>query len=93
VNIEVVPFKIASSNQTWLLVIFDETTKGTKPGKSLLALGKTAAQREMIELRRELAGSQEIAAGDHRRAGSDQRGAKVRERRSGIEQRRIAVGQ
>jgi two-component system CheB/CheR fusion protein len=59
VNIEVVPFKIAASNQTWLLVIFDETTKGTKPGKSPLALGKTAAQREMIELRRELAASQE----------------------------------
>src|SRR5206468_3950198 len=28
VNIEVVPFKVPASDKSWLLVIFDETTKG-----------------------------------------------------------------
>src|SRR5207249_3982642 len=59
VNIEVVPFKVPASNQSWLLVIFDETTKGIRPGKLPLALGKTASQRETAELRRELAASKE----------------------------------
>ena len=59
VNLEVVPFKAAPSDKSWLLVIFDETTKGTRPGRLPLVLGKTASQREMSELRRELAASKE----------------------------------
>jgi two-component system, chemotaxis family, CheB/CheR fusion protein len=59
VNIEVVPFKVPASDKSWLLVIFDETTKGTRPGKLPQALGKTARQREIAELHRELAASKE----------------------------------
>ncbi len=59
VNIEVVPFKVPASDKSWLLVIFDETTKGTRPGKLPQTLGKTARQREITELRRELAASKE----------------------------------
>jgi two-component system, chemotaxis family, CheB/CheR fusion protein len=59
INIQVVPFKIPATNKDWLLVIFDETTKGTKPGKAPQLLGKTASQREIAELRRELAASKE----------------------------------
>ncbi len=59
VNIEVVPFKVPASDKSWLLVIFDETTKGTRPGKLPQTLGKTARQREIAELRRELAASKE----------------------------------
>src|SRR5436305_6613702 len=59
VNIEVVPFKVLASDKSWLLVIFDETTKGTRPGKLPQALGKTAGQRETAELRRELEASKE----------------------------------
>src|SRR6266487_351601 len=59
INIQAVPFKIPGSDESWLLVIFDETTKGTKPGKVPLALGKTAAQRDVAELHRELAASKE----------------------------------
>ncbi|HEU0276099.1 MAG TPA: chemotaxis protein CheB [Candidatus Udaeobacter sp.] len=59
VNIQVVPFKIPDSDRAWLLIIFDETTMGTRPGKALGLLGKSAAQREIIELRRELATSKE----------------------------------
>jgi two-component system CheB/CheR fusion protein len=58
VNIEVVPFKLPASDKSWLLVIFDETTKGTRPGRLLEVLGKTAIQREMSEMRRELSASQ-----------------------------------
>jgi two-component system, chemotaxis family, CheB/CheR fusion protein len=58
VNIEVVPFKLAASDKSWLLVIFDETTKGTRPGRLLEVLGKTATQREMSEVRRELSASE-----------------------------------
>ena len=58
VNIEVVPFKTAESDKSWLLVIFDETTKGTRPGRLLEALGKTATQREVSEMRRELSATQ-----------------------------------
>jgi two-component system CheB/CheR fusion protein len=54
VNIEVVPFRLPASNKSWLLVIFDETTKGTPPGRLLEVLGKTATQREISEVRREL---------------------------------------
>ena len=54
VNIEIVPFRLPASNKSWLLVIFDETTKGTPPGRLLEVLGKTATQREMSEVRREL---------------------------------------
>jgi len=59
INIQVVPFKIATTDKAWLLVIFDETTGGTKPGKLPKLLGKTAAQREIAELRRELGASKE----------------------------------
>jgi two-component system, chemotaxis family, CheB/CheR fusion protein len=59
INIQVVPFKIPASDKPWFLVIFDETTKGTKPEKLQRALGKTAAQREVAELRRDLAATKE----------------------------------
>jgi two-component system CheB/CheR fusion protein len=59
VNIQVVPFKIQSSGKFWYLIIFDETTRGTRPGIIPRALGKTAAQRETSELRRQLATSKE----------------------------------
>jgi two-component system CheB/CheR fusion protein len=58
VNIEVVPFKLAGSDKSWLLVIFDETTKGARPGRLLEVLGGTTAQREVSEMRRELTASQ-----------------------------------
>lgn len=58
VNIEVVPFKLAASDKSWLLVIFDETTKEMRPGRLLEVLGKTATQREMSAVRRELSASQ-----------------------------------
>jgi len=59
INIQVMPFKIAATDKPWLLVIFDETTKGTKPGKAPQLLRKTATQREIAELRRDLAASKE----------------------------------
>jgi two-component system CheB/CheR fusion protein len=58
VNIEVVPFMLVASGKSWLLVIFDETTKRTRPGRFLEVLGKTATQREMSGMRRELSASQ-----------------------------------
>ena len=58
VNIEIVPFKTAESDKSWLLVIFDETTKGARPGRLLEVLGKTASQREVSQMRRELSASQ-----------------------------------
>jgi two-component system CheB/CheR fusion protein len=59
INIQVVPFKIPASDKSWLLVIFDETSKGAKLDKLLRAPGKTGAQHEVTELRRELAASKE----------------------------------
>jgi len=59
INIQVVPFKIPGSDKSWLLVIFDETTKGTKQEKLPRALGKTTTERELVELGRELAASKE----------------------------------
>ena len=59
VNIEVVPFKVPASDKSWLLVIFDETTKGTRPGKLPRVVGKTAREREITQLERELAASKE----------------------------------
>jgi two-component system CheB/CheR fusion protein len=58
VNIEGVPFKLPGSDKPWFLVIFDETTKGTRPGRLLEVLGRTTTQREMSEMRRELTASQ-----------------------------------
>jgi two-component system, chemotaxis family, CheB/CheR fusion protein len=58
VNIEAVPFKLPASDKSWFLVIFDETTKGTRPGRLLEVLGRTRPQREMSEMRRELRASQ-----------------------------------
>src|SRR5437660_7724408 len=59
INIQVVPFKIPGSDKSWLLVIFDETTKATKREKLPRALGKTATERELGELGRELSASKE----------------------------------
>jgi two-component system CheB/CheR fusion protein len=59
VNLEVAPFQIPASDKPWLLIIFDETTRGTKPDRLPRALGKTAAQRELMELRRELEATKE----------------------------------
>ncbi len=59
INIQAVPFKIPGTDKSWLLVIFDETTEGTKREKLTRALGKTATEREVGELRRELAASKE----------------------------------
>jgi two-component system, chemotaxis family, CheB/CheR fusion protein len=59
VNIQIVPFKISSSDKPWMLVIFDEQTEGTKPAILPSALGKTAREREINELRRQLALSKE----------------------------------
>src|SRR5207245_8825714 len=59
VNIEVVPFKVPASDKSWLLVIFDETTKGTRPGKLPRVVGKTAREREITQLERELAAPKE----------------------------------
>jgi two-component system, chemotaxis family, CheB/CheR fusion protein len=59
INIQVVPFKVPGSAKPWLLVIFDETTKGTKREKLPRPLGKTATERELGDLRRELAASKE----------------------------------
>src|SRR5205085_7843581 len=59
INIQVVPFSIPVSDKSWLLVIFDETTEGTKAEKLPRALGKTAAEREVNALRHDLAASKE----------------------------------
>jgi len=59
INIQVVPFKITATDKPWLLIIFDERTKGAKPLKLARALGKTATEREINELRRELTASKE----------------------------------
>src|SRR5438132_6829152 len=59
INIQAVPFKIPGSDKSWLLVIFDETTKATKMEKLPRALGKTMTERELLELRRELSASRE----------------------------------
>ena len=59
INIQVVPFELSASDKSWLLVIFDETTQGTQPGKVPRLLGDTASQREIAELSRELAANKE----------------------------------
>src|SRR5690349_6372673 len=59
VNIQVVPFKIQASEKFWYLVIFDETTSGLKPGILPHTLKKTATQREVAELQRQLAASKQ----------------------------------
>src|SRR5438270_1748718 len=59
INIQVVPFKTPGSDKAWLLVIFDETTEGTKQEKLTRAFGKTATDRELVELQRELSASKE----------------------------------
>jgi two-component system CheB/CheR fusion protein len=59
INIQVVPFKIPGTDNLWFLVIFDETTRRSKPDRLLQPLGKMGAQREATELRRELAASKE----------------------------------
>jgi two-component system, chemotaxis family, CheB/CheR fusion protein len=59
INIQVVPFKVPGADKSWFLVIFDESTSGNKPERLLRVLGKTSAQREVTELRRELANSKD----------------------------------
>jgi two-component system CheB/CheR fusion protein len=59
INIQVVPFKIPPGDKSWFLVIFDETTSRSKPERLLQPLGKAGVQREVTELRRELAVSKE----------------------------------
>jgi two-component system CheB/CheR fusion protein len=59
ISIQVVPFRIPGADKSWFLVIFDETTRQTKPERLAQALGKTPAQCEVTDLRRELAASKE----------------------------------
>ena len=59
INIQVVPFKAPMHDKPWLLVIFDETTRTNRPGKLSQPLGKTASQREIGQLRRDLAATKE----------------------------------
>jgi two-component system CheB/CheR fusion protein len=59
INIQVVPFKVPGADKSWFLVIFDESTSGNKSERLLRVLGKTSAQREATELRRELAASKD----------------------------------
>ncbi len=59
INLQVVPFKVPAFNKVWLLVIFDETTRGAKPERVARPLGKTGAEREIHELQNELAASKE----------------------------------
>jgi len=55
INIQVVPFKIPAGDKSWFLVIFDETTRRSKPERLLRPLGKAGVQRELTELHQELA--------------------------------------
>ena len=59
INIQVVPFKAPGADKSWFLVIFDESTSGTKPERLLRVMGKMSEQREVTELRRELAASKD----------------------------------
>ena len=59
ISIQVVPFRIPGTDKSWFLVIFDEATRRTKPERLAQALGKKPAQREVTDLRRELADSKE----------------------------------
>src|SRR5437867_955408 len=54
INIQVVPFKVPGADKSWFLVIFDETASGNKPERLMRVLGKTSAQSEVTDLRREL---------------------------------------
>src|SRR2546421_7634874 len=64
INMQAVPFKIPGSDKSWLVGIFDETTEGTKQEKLTRMFGKTATDRELLELRREIARSQENVQGN-----------------------------
>src|SRR5207302_8035779 len=59
INIQVVPFKVPGADKSWFLVIFDESTSGNKQERLMRVLGKTSAQREVTDLRRELAASKD----------------------------------
>src|SRR6266404_5226230 len=59
INIQVVPFKVPGADKSWFLVIFDESTSGNKQERLMRVLGKTSAQREVTDLRRELAVSKD----------------------------------
>jgi two-component system, chemotaxis family, CheB/CheR fusion protein len=59
ISIQVVPFRVPGTDKSWFLVIFDETTRRTKPERLAQAPGKASAQREVTDLRRELATSKE----------------------------------
>src|SRR5439155_17909049 len=59
INIQVVPFKIPGTDKSSFLVIFDEGTRRMKLQRLLQVLGKASGQREVTELRRELAASKD----------------------------------
>jgi two-component system, chemotaxis family, CheB/CheR fusion protein len=59
INIQAVPFTVPGSDKSWFLVIFDERTRGAKSERLPRLLEKTSAQREVTNLRRELAASKE----------------------------------
>ena len=73
INVQVVPFKVPQSAKPWFLIIFDETTKRSKIAESPTADPENGfPQRELTEMRRELAASKRIAASHHRGTGSNQ---------------------
>src|SRR5262245_12084146 len=60
VNIEVVPFKVANADGTWLLVVFSDTgTIDTKAGKSKKKKGKSLREDEIGQMRDELSATKE----------------------------------
>src|SRR5438874_5775054 len=59
INIQDVPFKDPGADKSWFLVIFDQSTSGNKQERLMRVLRKTSAQREVTDLRRELAASKD----------------------------------
>jgi two-component system CheB/CheR fusion protein len=59
INIQVVPFKSPGTERSWFLVIFNETTVATQPENVSRPRSKMSAEREVAELRRELAAAKE----------------------------------
>jgi two-component system CheB/CheR fusion protein len=82
VNIEVVPFKLPASDKSGLLVIFDETTKGARPGAIARGIWQ---DREATRDERHAKGIKRIAV---RRSG-----VAFKERRVAIDERRARDGE
>ncbi|MBV9618190.1 MAG: PAS domain-containing protein, partial [Verrucomicrobia bacterium] len=60
VNIEVVPFKVPTSETTWLLVVFDRPPDGKRAGKKKIAKSKAGSRHgEVEQLREELSATKE----------------------------------